>query len=77
MQNRKQLLKKVKQYIDTELNPSQKNCYDNLRDDYEEVKSIDEILEYLEISVIMNKPCPFLMIKIFKYTLEDYQTHAL
>ena len=25
MQNRKQLLKKVKQYIDTELNPSKKN----------------------------------------------------
>ena len=50
MQNRKQLLKKVKQYIDTELNPSKKNCYDNLRDDYEEVKSIDEILEYLEIT---------------------------
>ena len=50
MQNRKQLLKKVKQYIDTELNPSKKIFYDNLRDDYEEVKSIYEILEYLEIT---------------------------
>ena len=50
MQNRKQLLKKFKQYIDTELNPSKKKFYDNLRDDYEEVKSNDEILEYLEIT---------------------------
>ena len=50
MQNRKQLLKKVKQYINTELNSSKKNFYDNLRDDFEEVKSIDEISEYLEIS---------------------------
>ena len=50
MQNRKQLLKKFKQYIDTELNPSKKKFYDKLRDDYQDVKSIDEILKYLEIS---------------------------
>ena len=48
--NRKLLLKKVKQYTDSKLNPSKKNFYNTSRDDYEEIKSIDEILEFLEIS---------------------------
>ena len=43
-------MKKFKQYIDTELNPSKNNFYNKSRDDYEETKSIDEILEFLEIS---------------------------
>ena len=50
MGNRKLLLKKVKQYIDSKLNPSKKNFYNTSRDDYEKIKSIDEILEFLEIS---------------------------
>ena len=50
MGNRKVLEKKIRQYIDTELNPSKKNFYEKSRDDYEEIKSIDEILEFLEFS---------------------------
>ena len=50
MGNRKLLLKKVKQYIHSKLNPSKKNFYNTSRDDYEKTKSIDEILEFLEIS---------------------------
>ena len=50
MGNRKLLLKKVKQYTDSKLNPSKKNFYNTSKDDYEEIKSIDEILEFLEIS---------------------------
>ena len=26
--------------------------------------------------VILKKPCPFPIIKVFKYTIEDYKTHA-
>ena len=37
MRNRKLLLKKVKQYIDSKLNPSKKNFYNTSRDDYEEI----------------------------------------
>ena len=69
MQNRKQLLKKVKQYIDTELNPSKKNFYDSLRDDYEDVKSIDEILKYLEIS-----KCDFEQV-LSVFDGHDFQIH--
>ena len=49
LRNRNALLSKVKSYIDTELNPS-KNFYHSFRSDYENVKSIDEILASLEIS---------------------------
>ena len=71
-------MKKFKQYIDTELNPSKNNFYNKSRDDYEETKSIDKILEFLEISKFdYGKYCQFLMNKIFKYTTEDHPTHVL
>ena len=50
MGNRKVLLKKVRQYINTELNPLKKNFYNKSRDNYEKIKSADEILEFLEVS---------------------------
>ena len=50
MQIRKQQLKKVKQYILIQNLIYPKKKFDNLRDDYEEVKSIDDILEILEIT---------------------------
>ena len=50
MQQRNNILKKVKNYIDNELNPSKKNFLDSTKEDYEELKSIDEILASLEIS---------------------------
>ena len=40
----------MKNYIDNELNPSKKNFLDSTKEDYEELKSIDEILASLEIS---------------------------
>ena len=42
MNKRKVLLLKVKHYIDRELNLASKNIIDNSKDDYEQVKSIDE-----------------------------------
>ena len=52
LKNGNVLLTKVKRYIDTELNPSKRNFFDSLRNDYEELKSIDEILGLLEISKV-------------------------
>ena len=40
----------MKNYIDNELNPSKENFLDSTKEDYEELKSIDEILASLEIS---------------------------
>ena len=39
----------MKNYIDDELNPSRKNFLDKTRDDYEELKSMEEILKMLQI----------------------------
>ena len=50
MQQRNDILKKVKNYIDNKLNLSKKNILDSTKEDYEELKSVDEILSYLEIS---------------------------
>ena len=44
------ILKKVKNYIDNELNTSNKKFLDITKEGYEELKSIDEILASLEIS---------------------------
>ena len=50
MQYRNTILKKVKNYIDNEFNPSKKNFLDKANADYVELKSIEEILSLLEIS---------------------------
>ena len=50
MQHRNDILKKVKNYIDNELNPSKENFLDSTKEDCEELKCIDEILASLEIS---------------------------
>ena len=50
MQHRNAILKKVKNHTDDELNPSKKNFLDNTKDYYVELKSVDEILAFLEIS---------------------------
>ena len=44
------ILKKVKNYIDNELNPSKKNFFDKTKEDYEELKLINKILASLEIT---------------------------
>ena len=49
MNKRKVLLQNVKHYTDTELNPASKNVIDNSKDDYEQIKFIDEILDDLDI----------------------------
>ena len=41
---------KVENYIDNELNPSEKNVLDSTKEDYEELKSIDQILASVGIS---------------------------
>ena len=50
MQQRNNILKKMKNYIDNELNPLKENFFDSTKEDYEELKSINEILASLEIS---------------------------
>ena len=49
MQQRNNILKEVKNYIDNELNPSKKNFLDSTKEDNEELKLTDEILASLEI----------------------------
>ena len=44
-------MKKVKNYNDNELNSSHKNVLDKTKNDYVELKSIVEILSFLEISL--------------------------
>ena len=41
MQQRNNVLKKVKTYMDNELNQSKKNFLDSTKEDYEELKSVD------------------------------------
>ena len=50
MNKRKVLPQKVKHYNDTELNPVSKNIVDNSKGDYEQVKSIAETLDDLDIT---------------------------
>ena len=50
VQQKNNILKKVKNYIHDELNRWKKNFLDSTKEDYEELKSIDEILASLEIS---------------------------
>ena len=50
IQQRNNILKKMKNYIDNELNPSKKNFLDSTKEDCEELKSIDEIVASSEIS---------------------------
>ena len=50
LEGRNKILRKVKHYIDTELNPSKKNFLDATKPDYEELRSIEEILNMLDIS---------------------------
>ena len=50
MQYRNTILRKVKNYIDNDLNPSKKNFLDKTKDDFVDLKSIEEILSLLKIS---------------------------
>ena len=42
--------KRWKNYTDNEFNPSKQNFHDSIKEDYEELKTIDEILASLGIS---------------------------
>ena len=68
MQCRNTILKKVKNYIDNELNPSRKNFLYNAIDDYVELKSLEEILSLLEISSMDYQ-------KDFQFDDSDFQIH--
>ena len=50
MEKRNKVLGKVKEYIDTNFNPSTKNFYDSSQDSYEPALSIDEILSHLKLT---------------------------
>ena len=51
MENRKNIFKQVKGYINSELNPSKTNLYYTARDDFEEVSSIEDIFILLQVSI--------------------------
>ena len=55
LKKRNVLLSKVKRYIDTKLNSSKRNFYECLRNNYEKLKSTDEILGLLGISKVEYK----------------------
>ena len=50
MEKRNKVLGKVKEYIDTNLNPSTKNFHDLSQDSYNPALSIDEILSHLDLT---------------------------
>ena len=50
MEKRNKVLSKVKEYIDTNLNPSIKNFYDPSQDSYNPALLIDEILSHLDLT---------------------------
>ena len=47
---RRNILRKVESYTDTELNLSKRNLYDSPRDDFKEGSSIEDILISLQIT---------------------------
>ena len=51
LSERSRVLQVVSEYINDQLNPSKHNIYDHTREDYEKVKSTEEILDLLHISV--------------------------
>ena len=79
MRNRELLLKKVKQYTDSKLNPLKKKTF-TIRLGMT-MKKLSQLMKswnfWKFLSLIMSKHCQFLMIKIFNYTTEDYPTHVL
>ena len=50
LSERSRVLQVVSEYVSDQLNPSKHNIYENTREDYEKVKSIEEILDLLHIS---------------------------
>ena len=50
MSKRKEILLKVKDYINNFLNPSKTNFFDPSRDDFTEIKSISKVLKEFNIS---------------------------
>ena len=50
MEKRRNIIKAVKKYIDTELNSSKKNLYDPKRSDFQEGNIIGEILNSIQNS---------------------------
>ena len=78
MGSRKLLLKKVKQYIDTELNPSKKILTASQGMSMKKLRQLINSWNFWEfLSLIMSKNCQILMIQIFKYTTENQLTHVL
>ena len=78
MGSRKLLLKKVKQYIDTELNPSKKILTASQGMSMKKLRQLINSWNFWKfLSLIMSKNCQILMIQIFKYTTENQLTHVL
>ena len=76
--SRKLLLKKVKQYIDTELNPSKKILTASQGMSMKKLRQLINSWNFWKfLSLIMSKNCQILMIQIFKYTTENQLTHVL
>ena len=77
MQYRNAILKMVKNYIDIELNPSKKNFLDKTKNDYVELKSIEEIFSFLEISwKDYEEALSISDDSDFQIITKEYQTHV-
>ena len=78
MENRKLLLKKVRQHIDTELNPSKKTSTTSQGMTMKKLSQLMKSWKFWKfLSLIMTRHCQFQMVKIFKYTTEDHPTYVL
>ena len=69
LSERSRVLQVASEYINYQLNPWKHNIFDNTREDYEKVKSIEEIFDLLHISV--DEYCYYLEIS----EDDDFQIH--
>ena len=53
-EKRNLILRKVETYTGEELNPNRCNVYDPLKEDFQEPKTIDKILDNLSISFFLS-----------------------
>ena len=66
LNERDRILRNVKEYIDNNLNPKKRNILNPLKENYEKVPNIPNILKELNLTKDLML-CQFQMILIFKF----------
>ena len=77
MENTELLVKKGRQYIDSELSPSKKAFTNSQEMTMKKLSKLMKSWKFWKFLIlIMSKHYQFLMIKTFKYTTEDHPIHV-